>query len=82
MTFPTARAAPVLEGMMLLMTERPVLQSRPPLESTGFCFEVEAWMVDMRPFSIPKESFRTLARGARQLVVQLAFETICMVAGS
>ena len=39
-TRPTALAAPVVEGMMLLNTERPVLQSRPARASTAFCFAV------------------------------------------
>ena len=33
-------------------------------------------MVVIKPRSMPIESFSTLATGARQLVVQLAFETI------
>lgn len=37
---------------------------------------VMEWMVDMRPSTIPKLSLITLANGARQLVVQLALETM------
>lgn len=53
MTRPTALAAPVEVGMMLLRMERPVRQSLPPRESTAFCLAVEAWMVDMRLCSMP-----------------------------
>ena len=38
-----------------------------------------AWTVVMSPSTIPKLSWMTLARGARQLVVQLAFETTFML---
>lgn len=40
--------------------------------STTFCVAVKAWMVVMRPSTMPNLSFMTLARGARQLVVQEA----------
>ena len=75
MTRPTALAAPVVEGMMLPMTLRPVRQSRPARESTAFCLAVAAWMVLMRACSMPKVSLMTLVMGARQLVVQEALET-------
>jgi hypothetical protein len=39
-------------------------------------------MVFITPFSIPKLSFRTLAKGARQLVVQLALLMIVCLAES
>ena len=39
-------------------------------------------MVVMMPRSMPKFSSRTLARGARQLVVQEAFDTMFIVAPS
>src|SRR3989338_3939760 len=39
-------------------------------------------MVVIRPCSIPKESSRTLATGAREFVVQDALEITCMVLGS
>ena len=74
MTLPTALAAPVEEGMMLLLTARPPRQSLFEGPSTVFWVAVVAWMVDMRPSSMPKLSSITLARGARQLVVQDAFE--------
>ena len=78
MTSPTAFAAPVVEGMMLPSTLRPVRQSLPPRESTGFCFAVAEWMVDMSACSMPKVSLMTLVIGARQLVVQEALETTSM----
>ena len=37
--------------------------------------DVAEWTVVIRPSSIPKWSCTTLARGARQLVVQLALDT-------
>ena len=77
-TRPTALAAPVEVGMMLLRMERPVRQSLPPRESTAFCLAVEAWMVDIRLCSMPNSWWMTLARGARQLVVQLALEMTIM----
>ena len=77
-TRPTALAAPVEVGMMLLRMERPVRQSLPPRESTAFCLAVEAWMVDIRDCSMPNSLWITLASGARQLVVQLALETTRM----
>ena len=78
MTRPTALAAPVEEGMILLRMERPVRQSLPPRESTAFCLAVAAWMVDMSACSMPNSSLTTLARGAKQLVVHEALETTFM----
>ena len=43
--------------------------------STVFCVAVTACTVVMRPSTIPKLSWITLAKGARQLVVQLALDT-------
>merc|ERR1719464_1946224 len=79
-TLPTALAAPVEEGMMLAPAALPALQSLPPLEgpSTVSWLIVTAWMVVMRPSSIPQVSLSTLATGARQLVVQEALETTVM----
>ena len=74
-TTPTALAAPVVEGMMLPRTLRPVRQSRPARASTAFCLAVAAWMVDISACSMPKVSLMTLVMGARQLVVQEALET-------
>mmetsp|Transcript_11105 Transcript_11105/g.23536 ORF Transcript_11105/g.23536 Transcript_11105/m.23536 type:complete len:244 (-) Transcript_11105:238-969(-) len=77
-TFPTALAAPVEAGMELFKAQRPARQSFPPLAgpSTTNWLAVPAWIVVMRPSVIPNLSFKTLARGARQLVVQEALEKI------
>ena len=74
MTLPTALAAPVLEGMMLLLTARPPRQSLADGPSTVFWVAVVAWIVLIRPSTMPNLSLMTLARGARQLVVQEALE--------
>jgi hypothetical protein len=74
MTLPTALAAPVDEGMMLLLTLRPPRQSLWEGPSTVFCVAVVAWMVLIRPSTIPNLSLMTLAKGARQLVVHEALE--------
>merc|ERR1719431_77437 len=75
MTFPTALAAPVPEGMMFCWAPLPPLQSLPLGPSTHFCVAVTAWTVVIRPSTRPKLSLMTLASGARQLVVQEALET-------
>ena len=69
-TRPTALAAPVVEGMMLLKTERRCA-SPPGVGVHRLCLEVEAWMVDMSARRMPNCWWMTLVRGARQLVVQL-----------
>ena len=74
MTFPTALAAPVEEGMMLLPTDRPPRQSLWEGPSTVFWVAVVEWTVVIKPSTIPKLSWITLARGAKQLVVQEALE--------
>src|SRR5699024_8859916 len=78
MTLPTALAAPVEVGMMLLYTLRPRRQFFLEKPSTTDWVAVEACTVVMRPSTMPKLSLMTLARGARQLVVQEALETNCM----
>merc|ERR1711915_404901 len=78
MTLPTALAAPVEEGMMFCPAPRPPLQSLADGPSTVFWVAVVAWTVVMRPSAMPNLSFRTLATGARQLVVQEALETMVM----
>src|SRR5215831_9594364 len=74
-TLPTALAAPVLEGMMLIAAARPPRQSFFEGPSTVFCVAVTACTVVIRPSTIPNLSCTTLARGARQFVVQEALET-------
>merc|ERR1740116_103338 len=75
--FPTAFAAPVDEGMIFCDAQRPPRQSFPPREgpSTVSCVAVMACTVVIRPSTIPNFSCTTLVRGARQFVVQEAFET-------
>merc|ERR1719446_782430 len=77
MTLPTALAAPVEDGMMFSEAQRPPRQSFPPREgpSTVSWVAVMAWTVVIKPSTIPNFSWTTFARGARQLVVQEAFET-------
>merc|ERR1712060_694780 len=77
MTLPTALAAPVDDGMMFWDAHLPPRQSLPPRDgpSTVSCVAVMAWTVVMSPSTMPNLSCTTFVRGARQLVVQLAFET-------
>src|SRR5690554_2447809 len=75
-TNPTALAAPVVEGMMFWYAPRPPRQSFLEGPSTVFWVAVTAWIVLIKPSIIPKFSFRTLAKGAKQLVVHDAFETM------
>ena len=48
-----AFAAPVVEGIRLPKTARPVRQSFKDRLSTTFCLAVAAWIVDIRPYSMP-----------------------------
>mmetsp|Transcript_25527 Transcript_25527/g.41901 ORF Transcript_25527/g.41901 Transcript_25527/m.41901 type:complete len:220 (-) Transcript_25527:412-1071(-) len=75
-TLPTALAAPVEAGMEFCNAQRPARQSFPPLAgpSTTSWLAVEAWMVVMRPSTMPNFSCKTLAIGAKQLVVHEALE--------
>src|SRR5690349_10941708 len=74
MTKPTALAAPVEDGIMFEYAPRPPRQSLADGPSTVFCVAVTACTVVIKPSSIPHLSFTTLARGARQFVVQEALE--------
>merc|ERR1712054_151141 len=69
---PTAFAAPVDEGMIFCDAQRPPRQSLPPRlgPSTVSCVAVIAWTVVIKPSFRPKFSCTTLARGAKQFVVQ------------
>ena len=70
-----ALAAPVLLGTMLTAQAR--LRRLLPLRcgpSSGIWSPVQAWMVVMMPDTMGAKSFRPLAIGARQLVVQEAAE--------
>mmetsp|Transcript_123183 Transcript_123183/g.330838 ORF Transcript_123183/g.330838 Transcript_123183/m.330838 type:complete len:227 (+) Transcript_123183:59-739(+) len=77
MTLPTAFAAPVEEGIMFSDAARPPRQSLPPRDgpSTVNWVAVMACTVVISPSTIPKLSWTTFASGARQLVVQDAFDT-------
>lgn len=55
-TLPTALAAPVEDGMMLPLTERPPLQSFLEGPSTVFCVAVAACTVVIRPSLMPQFS--------------------------
>ena len=78
-TLPTALAAPVLDGMMLPDAARPSRHCLPDGPSATFWVAVMAWTVVISPSTMPKLSCTTLASGARQLVVQEAFETNCIL---
>merc|ERR1719367_502757 len=81
MTFPTALAAPVEEGMMFCDAHRPPRQSLPPRDgpSTVSWVAVIACTVVIKPSTRPNLSFTTLVSGARQFVVQDALETTVSV---
>src|SRR4051812_1590882 len=81
-TSPTALAAPVLLGMMFMYALRPPRQSFLLGPSCVGCVAVTAWIVVIKPSVSVQLSLTILATGARQLVVQLAFETILSLAGS
>src|SRR6185312_14700786 len=82
-TSPTAFAAPVDDGIVLIAAARPPRQSFFEGPSTVFCVAVYAWIVVINPVSMPMPSFNnTCTSGARQLVVQEAFDTIGCLAGS
>uniref|UniRef100_A0A8C0R9Z0 Uncharacterized protein n=1 Tax=Canis lupus familiaris TaxID=9615 RepID=A0A8C0R9Z0_CANLF len=76
MTLPTALAVPVETGMMFWAAPRPSHHSFPEGPSTVFWVAVRARTVVIRPSMMPKWSWMTLARGAKQLVVQEALLTI------
>merc|ERR1719421_2821806 len=76
-TFPTALAAPVDEGMMFAEAQRPPRQSLPPRlgPSTVNCVAVMACTVVINPSTIPNSSWTTFAKGAKQFVVHDALLT-------
>merc|ERR1719387_737515 len=66
---------------MLQAAARPPRQSFADTPSTVFWVAVYEWIVVIRPFSMPTPSFkRTWQSGAKQFVVQEAFETMFIVA--
>uniref|UniRef100_A0A8C5MKY5 Uncharacterized protein n=1 Tax=Leptobrachium leishanense TaxID=445787 RepID=A0A8C5MKY5_9ANUR len=76
MTLPTAFAAPVDAGMMFCAAPLPSRHSLPDGPSTVFCVAVMAWTVVISPSTMWKLSLMTLARGARQFVVQEALRSL------
>ena len=80
-TRPIALAAPVEVGTMLSAAARARRRSLCG-PSCRFWSCVYAWIVVIRPFSMPNVSLSTFAIGARQFVVQDAFEMIVCLAGS
>uniref|UniRef100_A0A8C0QRR4 Uncharacterized protein n=1 Tax=Canis lupus familiaris TaxID=9615 RepID=A0A8C0QRR4_CANLF len=76
MTLPTALVKPVEAGMIIWAA--PWLSHHSFLEeqSTVFWVAVMAWLVVMRPSTMLKWSWMTLARGAKQLVVQEALPSL------
>ena len=78
-TSPTARAAPVVVGMMLTAAERARRGSLCGASSTFWSF-VYACTVVMKPRSMPNASCSTFTIGATQFVVHDALEiTRCNV---
>ena len=76
-TSPIALAAPVEAGIRLIAAARARRRSLCGRSCRRWS-AVYAWIVVIRPRSIPTASLRTLATGARQLVVQEALEiTAC-----
>ena len=77
-----ALAAPVEAGMMFMYALRPPRQSFFEGPSCVGCVAVTACTVVIRPSSMPQCARSTFTTGARQLVVQLAFEMMVSFAGS
>src|SRR5690606_23654022 len=75
-TLVTAVAAPVLAGIILFKAERPPLKSFLDGPSTTICDAVAACTVVIKASTIPNSSCNTFAKGAKQLVVQEAFDMI------
>merc|ERR1719188_2758582 len=75
MTFATALAAPVDEGMMFPEAARPPRQSFLEEPSTVGCDAVMACTVVISPRLMPKASLIALTIGAKPLVVHEAHET-------
>ncbi len=71
----TAVAAPVVVGTMDMAAARARRRSECGKSSITWSL-VYAWVVVIRPYSMPNSSERILAMGARQLVVQEPMERI------
>ena len=81
MTMPIAFAAPVVVGIRLIAAARARRRSLCGRSRMFWSF-VYAWIVVMKPDSIPARSSTTFASGATQFVVHDAFETMSWLAGS
>ena len=80
-TSPTAFAAPVVVGIILIAAALARRKSLWGRSSILWSFVYE-WIVVMRPFLTPKASFMTLTTGAMQFVVHDAFDNILSLAAS
>src|ERR1035437_11096011 len=80
-TSATALAAPVVVGTMLMAAARARRRSLCGA-SCRFWSCVYAWIVVMRPLTMPRPSLSAFAIGARQFVVQDALEMMLWIAGS
>src|SRR5687768_3516077 len=81
MTRPMAFAAPVDVGTTLRAAARARRRSLWML-SWRFWSAVYAWMVVIRPLTMPRSSWRAFAIGARQFVVQEALEMTVWLSAS
>ncbi len=80
-TSPVALAAPVVVGIIDMAAAR--ARRRSLCGRSRICWSfVYAWIVVIRPCRNPNESLSTFTTGARQFVVQLAFEMMWWVSGS
>ena len=75
-TLAMALAVPVEAGMIFWAAPRTSRHNIPEGPSTVFWVAVMTWMVVMSPSMMPKWSWMTIARAAKQLVVQEALLTI------
>src|SRR4029453_9081558 len=75
------RAAPDEEGMMFSVAAHESRRSFIGWAVSDWVL-VEAWIVENRPYLMPKFSITTLTTGASALVVQLAMLTILCFSGS
>ncbi len=80
-TSPTADAAPVVVGMIESAAARARRKSLCGRSSSCWSFVYE-WTVVIHPFRMPNFSCRTFAMGARQFVVQEAFDRMWCFEGS
>lgn len=72
-TLPTALMTPAESGIVFWAASQPSRHSIPKGPSMVFWVAVMAWTVVMSPSTMPNLSCMSLARGAKQLVVQERF---------